>query len=454
MSLHLDFILLFAALPLSGAILESTQHGVWTFLFGNPAKLDYCVPGFWEIQQRDPITSVSLVALANQSKPGLLLYQGFFPTIKSSLSRNLDQLLYGSAEWPLRICRDLQNACANFAPFEESLLPRQPCAQASNLDALACIYSMTRAFVRERYERLFVRDQWHVGLVQGPVQSFVADKSHDIQWLPDRGRLSFMADPFGVVRDSNVTIFFEDFNQTRQLGHIAAIESHDGGRTFSEPRRLEGGLFSQAELHLSYPYIVEHSGEIFCIPESCNANAVCLHRAVAFPYRWELAKVLLEGVDAVDVTVFPHADYWWMFYTTRSGGTNTKLYLAYATDLLGTWTNHLANPIKTDVRCARPGGTPFKFDGKLYRPAQDSTHTYGGSMVINEIEQLTTTEFRERMVVRLHPHQNGRYARGFHTLSSAGCLTLVDGKRFVSVPELLPTLVRPKLKALVGKFSR
>ncbi len=36
------------------------------------------------------------------------------------------------------------------------------------------------------------------------------------------------------------------------------------------------------------------------------------------------------------------------------------------------WVAHARNPVKTDARSARPGGTPFVVDGVLYRPGQDS----------------------------------------------------------------------------------
>ena len=39
--------------------------------------------------------------------------------------------------------------------------------------------------------------------------------------------------------------------------------------------------------------------------------------------------------------------------------------------------------VKTDVRSARPAGTPFVYQGELYRPAQDCSRTYGGSIVIH-----------------------------------------------------------------------
>jgi hypothetical protein len=68
-------------------------------------------------------------------------------------------------------------------------------------------------------------------------------------------------------------------------------------------------------------------------------------------------------------------------------------------------------------------------EGRLYRPAQDCSETYGGAIAINEVEVLTTDRFRERVARRVRPEPGSRYPAGRHTLSAMGSQTLVDGKR-------------------------
>jgi hypothetical protein len=52
-------------------------------------------------------------------------------------------------------------------------------------------------------------------------------------------------------------------------------------------------------------------------------------------------------------------------------------------------------------------------------------------VVLNRIDRLTPEHFSERPVRRLAPATKGLYPHGLHTLSGAGNLTLVDGKRHV-----------------------
>ncbi|MFX8406684.1 hypothetical protein ABTL65_19795, partial [Acinetobacter baumannii] len=76
----------------------------------------------------------------------------------------------------------------------------------------------------------------------------------------------------------------------------------------------------------------------------------------------------------VDATVFRWGEYWWMTAATDAAGVGvgSELNAWFASDLLGPWHAHPGNPVKIDVRSARPAGTPFVVDGVLYRPAQDS----------------------------------------------------------------------------------
>jgi hypothetical protein len=53
-------------------------------------------------------------------------------------------------------------------------------------------------------------------------------------------------------------------------------------------------------------------------------------------------------------------------------------------------------------------------------------------VTINRIERLTPEEFVERPIKQLAPAAGGPYPHGLHTLSAAGNVTLVDGKRHAS----------------------
>ena len=81
-------------------------------------------------------------------------------------------------------------------------------------------------------------------------------------------------------------------------------------------------------------------------------------------------------------------------------------------------------------------------DGCLYRPAQDCSRTYGRRVILNRITRLTPKVFKEEPEVVIEPYADSDYPHGIHTLSAAGGITLVDGKRLV----FLKSAIKDSLK--------
>jgi hypothetical protein len=168
---------------------------------------------------------------------------------------------------------------------------------------------------------------------------------------------------------------------------------------------------------------------------------------------WRNTTSLLDGVAGIDSTVFCYGGRWWLFAGIKDDGPNYKLHAWYADSLQGHWEPHAANPIKIDVRNARGAGTPFIHEGVLYRPAQDCAGGYGRAVVINRVDELTPTSFRERAVSTISPSPGSPYPLGIHTLSAFGDKTLIDGKyRRVTGRGLRYQLSRPARK--VAKLVR
>jgi hypothetical protein len=137
----------------------------------------------------------------------------------------------------------------------------------------------------------------------------------------------------------------------------------------------------------------------------------------------------VADVKAVDPTMVFFLGYWWLFFTDRKYS-NTHLYLYYASELTGEFKPHRKNPVKIDIRSARPAGTPFIKDGRLYRPAQDCSVTYGGRVALNRVLHISPDDFSEETVNFIEPANDSRYNQGLHTISGVGNYTLIDGKRY------------------------
>ena len=447
----LDFILLFDPPMLGGGIYRAARYGVWCFRFGDGVKCGDPA-AFWEIYSGAQVTKAALHRLTEHSGTATILYTGYFPTIAWSWHATRDLVLFSCAEWPARVCRDILNQSAAYLDGKPSNFDPHLQRNPTNWEMVLAGIRMGKSFAQAQLRAIILREQWHIGIVRAPIQSFI-EPNHvpPVEWLPGPPRTRFFADPFAIRRGAELTILFEDFDQIENSGHISAMHSIDGGLSFTPPTPVRGSAFDTAK-HKSYPYLFEYGGEIFCVPETCGTNEINLYRAAQFPWQWERAGTILTGISAVDPTVFLHDGSWWMFFTLGGSGSNIKLYLAFASDLLGPWSLHPANPVKTDISSARPGGTPFLHEGVLYRPAQNSSSTYGGSLVIHQVEKLTRTEYQERFVCNVTPQHHGRYSGGFHTLAAAGDVCVVDGKRYVVLPELLPAMLKQKIGSVIRRL--
>lgn len=296
---------------------------------------------------------------------------------------------------------------------------------------------------RLAYRKIFRRDIYNVGLVQAPIHQFLEPGWRpEIHWLPEQQRPgTFIADPFGVEFQGKRYVFCEYFDYREPWAKIQGAEIN--GAAVGD---LQDAIVGPG--HLSYPFVFVHAGQVLCIPETSRAKELALFRMEAFPGRWKKEAVLLQ-VDAVDASIVQYGGRWWLFYGLRRNR-GVELFASYADSPCGPWIPHAMQPVKKDPGSARPGGTPFVHEGKLYRPAQDCSEVYGRRVVINEVLALSPGEFEERAVATVEPDEAGPYPHGLHTLSALGDITLVDGKREQFV---WPAVVRSARNLLI-KDSR
>jgi hypothetical protein len=274
-----------------------------------------------------------------------------------------------------------------------------------------------------------LKDIWRVGLVRAPMDRLLAPGALDAQhviWLPEAGSLRFEADPFGLWRDGKLFVFIETYDYRVRVGAIEVL-------TFDADLRL---IARQPALnepwHLSYPFLVETDGETFMLPEAHRSGRLTLYRARDFPTVWQPHGVIELDQIPIDATPVFHEGLWWLFYTpaTTRADKVSALHVAFAPRLTGPWTPHPGNPVRYDASSSRPGGTPLVIDGIVVLPVQDCRHTYGGAMRLLRIAVLTPDSFDAEAGEAIDaPASFDAYTAGFHTLSSAGPVTLLDAKR-------------------------
>src|ERR1043166_1230989 len=117
---------------------------------------------------------------------------------------------------------------------------------------------------------------------------------------------SFIADPFMIRAGDTWHMFFEAKNIVSKNGEIGLALSKDGLAWHYQQ------IVLAEPFHLSYPYVFEHVGEFYMIPETLHAKHVRLYKATSFPFHWTPTADLLPGAFA-DPSIFFFAGKWWMF---------------------------------------------------------------------------------------------------------------------------------------------
>ena len=274
-------------------------------------------------------------------------------------------------------------------------------------------------------------DMWHVGIAHAPIASFLTNPAPAITWLPKPRPFTFIADPFAMRGvDGTLSVLVEAFDYRTKHGEIQYY------RYSPRLELLSHGTALRTDAHLSYPYLIAHKGDIYMLPESFRSGALTLYRAREFPKSWEPAATLLD-LPAIDASPVQYNGQWWMFFSLPGDAQRPlrELHLAYADDLLGPWTLHPKNPIRTGLNGSRMGGTPFLHQGLLHLPMQDSTHGYGSGMTILKITTLTMDDFAAEPVAALNGHGlHKNFRDGMHTLSACNEFTLLDVKHIAHSP--------------------
>ena len=446
---ELDVLVYFGNRPLRGDVLTAAKHGVWMYEFGDPELYPSGTAGIWELISGDPVAAARLVRLGD-SEHGVMLRRGSFPVTADSLPETVDRAGFGVAMWLRQAACDLDNGLAAALDDPAHKVKLRERHDPGGSAWLGMAARIAWAKLVRRASTLLRCEEWNTGVVRRPIESFLsAPEIEHVDWLDRPARGTFLADPFGIEDGGRRYVFAEHYDYEDQCGMLVCGEL--GTKGGEQPADGLRPMLAADGCHRSYPFIIQYGDEVYCLPETRALRELALYRAVKLPDRWEKAAVLLSDVDAIDPSVVRYGGRWWLFFVSKDPEHNTELLNIYhAPEPAGPWEPHANNPVKIDVETARPGGTPFVHEGRLYRPAQDCGTTYGRRVVINRVTKLSEAEFSEEVAAVVEPQRGPGYSAGLHTLSAVGDWTLIDGKRWVFVPAVF----RRKMAALWRKLLR
>lgn len=452
---RLDVALRFGFRILKGRALRVARYGVWSYHHGDNLVNRGGPAGFWEVWAGETVTGAVLQQLTEDLDGGCVISRMYARTETKSFARNRENFYWLARHLMPQALRTLHEQgpaavgvsalvaapdaatsdvptpdagpaarpapAADFHAYSQRLFIAPRPGEVARLGA-----RIATRIVRDKVRSMVHREQWFLAYrlaPADPARDGVPDASpyRFRELLPPSDR--YWADPFPVIADDRRWIFFEEHPFASRNAHIAVVEIDAKGGA-GTPR-----VVLKRDHHLSYPNVFRWRGEWYMMPETAQRGVVEVYRAVRFPDEWELVAEMLPGAPVVDPTIAEIGDRWWMFCAALTPGTTEEsvLNIHHGPSPLGPWTPHRRNPVRVDVRGARPAGRLFRYNGRWYRPGQFGAPTYGSALAIHRIDELTPTRFTETEVTRLTPTWRPGLT-GTHTINAAGPLTVIDAR--------------------------
>lgn len=406
-------------------VMSIAEYGIWTYRWGDDAKIEDGLTGFWEVARGWPETGASLQQFSNCGQHGKTLTESWFFTYPYSPARNRNYVLWAAASFLSRqVTRLHQLGGTEYSQeVEENSKTKPEILQSNEIPSSSAILGILAKLMYknllEVLRRRFRPDRWELLFCTAPHLEKNISSFQRIS--PPRDR--FWADPHIVYEAPNYYIFVEEYLYRTQRGHISVIEMDQQGN-YKQPVTI-----LRKDYHLSFPFVFNWLGHYYMIPESSENKTVDLYECIEFPHRWGHKLTLMKDIKAVDTTVVYRDGKWWLFTAIAeqpAAAPQVELFLFYSDELFTDhWNPHPRNPIVSDVKKARGAGGIFIKDGRLFRPSQYGSSSYGHGFDVNEIVTLSETEYRERTVTEVRP-EGSPGIRATHTYASRGNLTVID----------------------------
>lgn len=279
--------------------------------------------------------------------------------------------------------------------------------------------------MKKIFEKLFLSAQYFtIALRPKESKSIVEAPLFNALYVFPSTLSDWVADPVMVDYEGKTYMFYEAVKGEK--GRIEVVE------ILSDCTPSRPVVVLEDDYHYSYPFVFQHNGSWFMIPESSAKKEVALYCATQFPYVWKKQTVLLAGSRAVDTTVFFAKDNIYLLTYVPNDITEHVTPRAY----LVNWENgvHLSEiPWKnTDPLKTRGAGALFANDNVLYRPAQINEATrYGDGVAFYKVNP-TNSEYAEALVSTLMPSQLhvpktvGTIYNGLHTYAVSERFEAID----------------------------
>jgi len=275
-----------------------------------------------------------------------------------------------------------------------------------------------------RLHDYFADGEWYIAIRKHLDVPIEEQKQFKVTLLKNTWRY-WCADPFVFEEQGKIYIFMEVYDKIKQRGFIGYRIVEENGSVSKIRTCLD------IKKHMSYPFIFRKTGNIYMLPECYQSNRLAVYRAEHFPDSWVAEEVLLDDVRVCDSNILEQENDYYLTTMMIHG-------MPYQYDQLSLyhwdgarWMPSEKNPVVSGAEKARNGGAYFYDNGRLLRPTQNCSNSYGENLSFQEVKKLSPDAYVEEEVAVLNAsdvivRNSKKKFDGIHTFNTNGKYDVVD----------------------------
>ena len=261
---------------------------------------------------------------------------------------------------------------------------------------------------------------WKIYYRNRPTGSILSnDDTPFMEYKLDKG--FWGADPLLFEYKNRIYLFFELFDVKKKKGSIACAEIVDG-------LIREYTIVLDLDYHLSFPFVFEHNGCVYMIPETGATKSIRLFKSTSFPYKWVEEKTIVNDIDSSDNIVYK--DNQGNIFLIASIMDGTPSFCHNEIYLLDDNLNIIKLIAKTEssTNGIRNAGQLFSFNGVFMRPGQECEDMNYGKGLVFFVQLISTDKYSEEKTKTIFPSDVSLLSDGIHTYSSTSRFEVIDSK--------------------------
>lgn len=242
----------------------------------------------------------------------------------------------------------------------------------------------------ERIKSIFIMWSWTIAIrINNDDKTCILENKDDEFIIVPNSKRYWCADPFLFEKNGKIYLFFEAFDILKRKGLL-------GYRTVDGNNFGDINIIFEYPTHLSFPFIYEKDDECYIIPESGKSEELFMLICEKFPDKWNFDRKLLDKHLVDTIRFVKDGKEYLITELVNENGVYDRVDLYCIDD--NTVFECTQNPVKTDASNARGAGAIFDYKGKLIRPTQDCSESYGEKLNFNEVIRFETEGYEEKLI--------------------------------------------------------